>query len=172
MDVSLASLGCRTVPVTGALQVSGTWIAKANGTYQDNTRTTGSMTFPLDAACLSISSVLVECSKVSSIFMVLGWATSTCAIGASGKCYCSTTANQSGGIGVISPWASTSGTYRASGGGLTIDDNADYSYCVSGDTLSMTPKPTILPVSGAVVLQRASSTGTGGTTATGGTRTP
>src|SRR5580692_12174797 len=30
MDVSLASLGCKTVPVTGSLQVTGTWIANSN----------------------------------------------------------------------------------------------------------------------------------------------
>ena len=59
MDVSLASLGCKTVPVTGSLQVTGTWTANSNGTYTDNTVTTGSVTFPLAAACLSVSSVNV-----------------------------------------------------------------------------------------------------------------
>jgi hypothetical protein len=37
MDVELASLGCKTVPVTGSLDVSGTWTANGNGTYTDNT---------------------------------------------------------------------------------------------------------------------------------------
>jgi hypothetical protein len=172
MDVSWMSLGCRTVPVTGSLQVTGTWVAKANGDYLDNTVTTGSMEFPLDATCLSISSVMVECSQMSALFTAFGWATSTCSIGSGGRCHCSTTANQRGGIGVVSPWASTWGTYRASGGGLSVDDSVDYGYCVSGNTLSMTPKPTILPVTGAVVLQRASSSGAGGATATGGTNAP
>ena len=30
-----------TVPVTGSLQVTGTWIANSDGTYTDNTVTTG-----------------------------------------------------------------------------------------------------------------------------------
>jgi hypothetical protein len=74
------SLGCPTVPVTGSLQVTGTWTAKANGTYDDNTTTTGSITFPLDAPWLSITSVKVECSRISSLFVALGWAPSTMAI--------------------------------------------------------------------------------------------
>ena len=47
MDVVLASLGCTTVPVTGSLHVTGTWTANSDGTYTDNTVTTGSITFPL-----------------------------------------------------------------------------------------------------------------------------
>ena len=49
MDVSLASLGCPTVPVNGSLQTTGTFVANADGTYSDNTTTTGSVTFPLAA---------------------------------------------------------------------------------------------------------------------------
>ena len=41
MDVVLASLGCTTVPVTGSLHVTGTWTANSDGTYTDNTVTTG-----------------------------------------------------------------------------------------------------------------------------------
>ena len=59
MDVSLLSLGCSEVPVTGNLEASGTFVANADGTYADNTTTTGSATFPLAPDCLSISSVPV-----------------------------------------------------------------------------------------------------------------
>src|SRR5580765_7364159 len=52
MDVMFASLGCKTVPVSGSLHVTGTWTANANGTYTDNTVTTGCITFPLAPACL------------------------------------------------------------------------------------------------------------------------
>src|SRR5450631_3817436 len=47
MDVSLASFGCKTVPVSGSLHVSGSWTANSDGTYMDNTVTTGSITFSL-----------------------------------------------------------------------------------------------------------------------------
>ena len=169
MDVSLASLGCKTVPVTGSLHVTGTWIANSNGTYTDNTVTSGSVTFPLAAACLSVSSVNVACDKAAGAITALGWATATCSNDSSGHCSCTATANQSGGIGVVSPWAMTSGNYTTSGSSLNTDTTVDYSYCVSGNTLTVTPTPTILPISGTVVLQKTGTTGTGGATGTGGT---
>ena len=169
MDVSLASLGCKTVPVTGSLQVTGTWIANSNGTYSDNTVTSGSVTFPLAAACLSVSSVNVACDKAAGAITALGWATATCSNDSSGHCNCSATANQTGGVGVVSPWAMTSGNYTTSGSSLETDATVDYSYCVPGNTLTVTPKPTILPISGTVVFQKnGTSSGSGGTGATGG----
>src|SRR4051794_2582346 len=36
MDVSLLSLACPTVPVTGSISTTGTFVAKADGTYTDN----------------------------------------------------------------------------------------------------------------------------------------
>ena len=170
LDMTFVGLGCQSVPATGALQVTGTWTAKANGTYEDNTTTTGSVAFPLSPACMTISSVKVECSKFSSLFVAVGWATSSCSINTTGTCYCSATAAQKGGIGVVSPLASPSGTYRISAKGLSTDDSVDYGYCVSENTLTMTPRPTILPVTGTIVLQKVPSSGTGGATATGGAR--
>jgi hypothetical protein len=176
-DVSLL-VGCKTVPVTGSLHVDGTWTANGNGTYTDNTTTKGSITFPLSDSCLTVSSTPVECSKIASGFTAVGWKTATCSKDASGQCNCSATAEQPGGIGVVSSWASNSGTYTTSGSGLNVDDDVDYSYCVSGSSLTLTPKPTILPVTGTIVLQKSSSgtggtggatTGAGGITGTGGT---
>ena len=168
MDVSLSSLGCKTVPVTGSLLVSGTWEAKAGGAYVDNTTTKGSVSFPLADNCLSISSVPVDCSKIGSIFKAVGWTTADCTVTA-GKCGCVATVDQVGGLGVVSPWADKAGTYSTSANGLNIDDNVDYSYCVAGSTLTMTPKPTIIPVTGAIVLQKNGTTpGTGGAIGQGG----
>ena len=169
MDVSFASLGCQTVPVTGALHVTGTWTANSNGTYTDNTVTSGSVTFPLAAACLSVSSVNVPCDKAAGAITALGWTTSTCTNDASGHCNCTATANQSGGIGLVSPWAMTSGNYTTSGSDLNTDATVDYSYCVAGSTLTVTPKSTLMPISGTVVLQKSgTSSGSGGASATGG----
>jgi hypothetical protein len=167
MDMTLSSLGCPTVPVTGSLQVTGTWTAKSDGTYTDATTTTGSFTCPLAPDCLSVSSVDIECSKMGNAFTAVGWKTATCSTNTSGQCNCSVTADQSGGIGVISPWKSDSGTYTTSGSGLNTDDYVDYSYCVSGNTLTLTPSSTILPLTGTVVLQK-SGTGTGGAGGGGG----
>ncbi|HZL21275.1 MAG TPA: arabinofuranosidase catalytic domain-containing protein [Polyangia bacterium] len=166
MDVSLASLGCTTVPVAGALHVTGTWSANSDGTYTDNTVTTGSITFPLAPICLSVSSVNVACEKAAGALTALGWSSVTCASDAGGQCNCSATADQSGGIGVVSPWAAASGNYTTSGSGLNIDSTVDYSYC-AGSMLTLIPKPTILPIAGTVVLQKGAS-GSGGTTGSAG----
>jgi hypothetical protein len=170
LDGNSLYLGCPKIPVTtGSLETTGTWTAKAGGAYTDNTITTGSMTFALPPSCLVVSSTPVECSKIAGVFTAAGWATAECANDASGECKCSATANQTGGIGVVSPWASIDGTYTTSGNGFNTDDSVDYSYCVSGNTLTMTPKSTILPLMGTVVLQKTGAGGAGGaTTGSGG----
>jgi hypothetical protein len=76
-------------------------------------------------------------------------------------------------MGVVNPWASSDGNYTVSAaGGLNVDDHVDYSYCVSANTLTVTPKPTILPVTGSIVLQKSGTTpGAGGAIGAGGTTT-
>jgi hypothetical protein len=171
MDVSLSGLGCKTVPATGTLQVTGTWTANKDGTYTDGTTTTGTLTFPLADSCLTISSVATPCAKIGSIFTALGWAKADCSNNASGKCNCSVTANQPGGIGVVTPWASNDGDYTKSSSGLNTDEHADYSYCVSGTTLTLTPKPTFQPVTGTIALQKDTSSASGGAPGAGGATT-
>ena len=103
MDVSLASFGCKTVPVSGSLHVTGSWTAKSDGTYVDNTVTTGTVTFPLSPACLSISSVAIDCSKGGGAITPLGWKTASCANDSSGHCVCTATADQPGRSRAWSP---------------------------------------------------------------------
>jgi len=167
MDVSLTSLGCLTVPVTGELQTSGTFVANADGTYADNTTTNGSATFPLAPDCLSISSVPVSCDRIGTIFEAAGWTTATCADTA-GQCNCSVTVNQQGGLGQILPYIDRTGSYTADGSTLAAS-NATYSYCASGDTLTLTPQMPALW--GTVGLQREGTVGTGGAGGTGGAAT-
>jgi hypothetical protein len=69
---------------------------------------------------------------------------------------------------VISPWASNTGTYTTSGSGLNTDTYVDYSYCVSGSKLTLTPKPTILPITGTVVLTSSGAGGAGGSSTSSG----
>ena len=180
MDVFSVGMGCPTVPVSGSLHVNGLWTANADGTYTDNTTTTGSITFPLDSSCMTISSVPVTCSKAQGIFSALGWASATCTDKAGGGCNCTAIANQSGGIGSISGNASPTGGYAISGNTLTSDNTAPldpnsttvlkYSYCVSGNTLTLSPQSSsVLPIAGTVTLQKNGTTaGTGGAPGTGG----
>ena len=59
------SLGCTKVPVTGTLTTTGTFTANADGTYTDNTTTTGSANMSLGNDCLTVSSVVVTCEKAA-----------------------------------------------------------------------------------------------------------
>jgi len=170
MDVSLLSLACPTVPVTGSVTTTGTFVANANGTYTDNTRTIGSATFPLAAKCLAVSSVAVACEKTSDLFKVLGWSTSTC-IDTNGQCQCSLTVDRQGGLGLVSDSAVPQGNYTTSGNTLKTDD-LSYSYCASADTLTLTPQ--LVSLTGTVVLTKdaiGGSGGAGGGSASGGSGT-
>lgn len=164
MDVSILSLSCPKVPVTGSLKTTGSFIANADGTYVDNTVTTGSVTLPLADTCLSVSSVPVSCEKTSDLFKALGWSTAACTT-TNGQCNCSLSVDQMGGLGVVSDLALTKGMYTTSGSTLTTDD-VSQSYCVSGDTLTVTPNLSAL--TGTVVLKKDSGGGMGGSPAMGG----
>jgi len=168
MDVSLSSLGCPTVPVTGSLTTTGTFTVNSDGTYLDNTTTSGSVTFPLAASCLSVSSVPVTCEKAGTIFTALNWKMSACTQ-TNGLCNCSLSTNQAGGIGLVSDLVTSHGSYSTAGNTLTAGD-VNYSYCAAGDTLTLTPKMSSLV--GSVVLKKDGSTGgsggAGGGSATGG----
>jgi hypothetical protein len=181
MDVLLTSLGCSTVQVNGSMQTTGTFTANADGSYADNTTTKGSVAFSLAPSCLTISSVPVECEKAGSIFQGLGWTTTACTL-SNGQCNCSLSVEQRGGLGFISSSATMKGSYTTSGSTLTTDDGLSYSYCASGEQLTVTPQMSSLK--GTITLQKeggnpgtggASGTGgsasTGGGTATGGTAT-
>jgi hypothetical protein len=102
-----------------------------------------------------ISGTKVECFRFGANLMSMGWSSGTCSTDAGGTCQCSATVNQNGGMGVVSPWVSNSGTYKTSGEEIAVDDFVRYAYCVSGSTLTVTPSFTILPTPGRIVLQKA-----------------
>lgn len=157
MDVFITSLACSTVPATGFLQTTGTFIANEDGTYTDNTTTTGSVTFPLDASCLAISGVEVECDRAGTIFSALGWTTTACSE-TGGQCNCSLSTEQQGGLGAVLAYTNQTGSYMTSGDTLTVDP-ATYSYCASGDMLTLTPQ--VMGLTGTVVLEREGTAGGG-----------
>jgi hypothetical protein len=139
-------------------------VANADGTYTDNTTTIGSVSFPLAASCLSISSVPVTCEKAGTIFPALGWTNSTCTT-TNGQCNCSLSTNQPGGLGLVSDLITPQGMYTTATSTLTTGD-VSYSYCASGSTLTLTPQMSS-SLAGTVVLTRA-GTGAGGASSTGG----
>ena len=168
LDMSMLSLGCASASVTGALQVTGTWTAKADGTYSDNTTTSGNEQIILPASCLTVSGTAITCQGFTSLLAALGYEAVSCTGVAGGGCTCSASVAQTGGTGLVSIDAQTSGTYKASGNVVTTDGVARYSYCVSGNRMTWTPQSTSPTTTGTVVFQQGGSTGTGGATSTGG----
>jgi len=173
-DLDLSSVGaaCSSASVAGALHVTGTWTANSNKTYADNTTTTGDTQFTLGSSCLIISSTQTTCDGAAGLLAPgLGYHSLTCPSAAGGGCNCSGNVSQTGTIGLNSSAPSTSGTYSISGSVLTISGDSadvDYSYCVSGNKLTLTPKSTKPAVSGTIVLQKSDSSGSGGATGSGG----
>lgn len=165
MDVSLTSLGCPTVPVEGSLEASGTFIVNADGTYTDNTTTTGSVEFPLDPSCLSVSSVPVACGDIGDIFEAVGWSTGTC-VDTAGQCNCALTVDEAGGLGSVVSYVEMSGSYSTEGMSFTAGAGT-YDYCAAGDTLTITPQMSGL-LGRVVFLREGLVAGTGGGTGTGG----
>ena len=167
LDVSLIGMSCPSLPVTGFLQVGGTWTANPDGTVSDNTATVGTEQFTLAPACLEISSTPVDCAGAASVITALGYSSVDCAASASGGCDCSATVEQSGAMGLVSYLASPRGTYTTSDDVLTTNITS-YSYCVSGNTLTITPQTTTPTTAGTVVLQNDDGSGSGGITGSGG----
>src|SRR5262249_42876376 len=142
LDLSLVGAGCPTEPVTGSLLVTGTWTANADGTYRDDTVTSGTEQFDLEPSCLVISSTPVTCDGAANIIKNLGYASLTCTPTASGGCACSATVQQTGVLGVVSVSPTPNGSYATSGSTLTVSGDVgdtSYAYCDAGSTLTVTP---------------------------------
>jgi hypothetical protein len=152
--MSVYGLNCPPAPVTGSLQVTGTWIAKSNGTYSDNTITSGRETISLASSCLQISGTTIPCDRFGSLLSSGGYAAVSCISAVGGGCTCAATVNQTGWAGVVSFDASTSGSYTASGNVVTLDDEAKYSYCVSGNKMAWTPQGTSPTTTGTIAFQK------------------
>jgi hypothetical protein len=172
LNLSLLGAGCPSAPVTGSLQVTGTWTANSNTTYTDNTVTSGDEQITLAASCLVISSAPVTCDGAASLLPSgLGLSELNCPSAAGGGCNCSGTVKQTGTLGLASPAPSTSGNYTISGNVITITGDAgdtQYSYCVLGNKMTMTPLSNSPTMTGTIVLQKSSSSGSGGATGSGG----
>ena len=163
LDLTLVSMGCSSSPVTGSLQVSGTWTANSDGTYSDSTTTSGDVQFTLQASCLVISGTpATTCDKAAGALSALGYSTVNCASATGGGCTCTAKVQQA--------LSSASGAYSISGNVVTnVGDLADpyftkYSYCVSANSMTWTPQSTGATgtVTGSIVLQKQGATGSGG----------
>jgi hypothetical protein len=167
LDLSGLGIGCTAATVSGSLQVTGSWTAKADGTYTDNTTTSGTEQIALPASCLNVSGTTTTCLQIGGPLQALGYSSVTCTSATGGGCTCAATVQQAGGVGQLNVAASASGNYAAAANVLTTDGASKYSYCVSGDKLTLTPQSTSPTTTGTVVFQTG-ATGAGGAGAGGG----
>ncbi len=168
LDLTLAGLNCPPAPATGSLHVSGTWTGNPDGTYVDNTTTTGTEQFNLAPSCLMLSGTTTTCDGIAGPLQGLGFNSVTCTPATGGGCTCTATINQMGGVGFVSAVASGSGNVETSGNVITIDTAFPYAYCVAGSKMTWTPQPTSPTVTGTIIFQGGGASGAGGTTGNGG----
>ena len=175
VDVSASGLNCNSQPgvdfpltqptVTGSLQVAGTFTVNADGTVADNTTTTGTVTFVFSGYCREGAATCASCARLATvIFPSLGYASATCeedpnsvaSPGCGNGCTCTATVDQSGGMGLVTTDASATSTYTPAGSDFTVNPgDLQYSYCVSGTALTVTPvSPTPTVTTGSIQLQQ------------------
>jgi hypothetical protein len=160
LDMSSLGIDCKSAPITGgSLQVTGTWTANTDGTYSDNTTTTGDVQVQLPDTCKKVSGTTTTCDALSrSAFSSLGYASATCTDAVDGGCACQAHVNQTGGIGVLNVMATTGAEYTTSGTTLSISDGRNqitYDYCATGNTLTLHPTWTKTgTTTGTIVLQK------------------
>jgi len=167
LDVrSLFSFSCATGQVSGSLQVTGSWTAKADGTFVDGTSTTGTEQVTLGAECLVLSGAPVSCDALGGVMSGVYFDTVTCTPAAAGGCSCNANVKQKGSIGLLSSDPQKEGNYTLSGNTLSIvQDNSSYAYCSSGK-LTLTPQGMNPTTTGEIVLEKAGS-GSGGASSGG-----
>jgi hypothetical protein len=159
-DLSGFGIDCTSAPVMGSLQVTGTWTASSDGTYSDNTTTSGDAQLELPPECLRVSGTTTTCVKLAGSLQALGYTSLTCTDNsASGGCTCSATIQQTGGLALVSLDASPTGTYTTANNNLVTTGfgiNTEYSYCVAANTMTMTLRTVgkAGTVTGPIVLQK------------------
>jgi hypothetical protein len=164
-DISYLGLTCvpNVATITGSASVSGTLTLGADGKYTDNTVTTGSDSWQLDRSCTILSGTKVRCESIGTIFSgslsTFGYESFICQDAASdGGCTCQGKINQSGGMGLLYNDVMPKGKYRTAANTLTLYDSLNYSYCVNGSEMTLSPVPGpdfSTPYKGTIVLQRS-----------------
>jgi hypothetical protein len=169
--VDLASAGldprsCTSAPLTGTLNVTGTFTANADGTYTDDTTTTGNAQVELAPGCLQISGTSINCQGAEVALESSGLTTATCSPSASGGCSCTAVVNQKGSMGMPTATPATSGNFTTSGSTLSLttdSGNLTHGFCASGSSLTTSPQSmTTTVITGTIALAQDTPNGTGG----------
>jgi hypothetical protein len=163
---SLFSLSCATADVTGTLQVAGTWTAKADGTFEDGTTTTGTEVLSLPSECKVLSKAQVTCDRLATVMQGY-YDTAICTDSSNGGCTCTATIKQTGSMALVTSDPQTSGNFTTADKVISnVQDSSQYSYCVSGNKLTLTLQGSSPTTTGTIMLQNGN--GGGGTSGSGG----
>ncbi|MBN2714388.1 MAG: hypothetical protein JXX14_00960 [Deltaproteobacteria bacterium] len=148
---------CQLHPVTRTLEVSGTWGADTDGTFWDNTITTGELQVELPCACQVFDgSCIGSCERLASAILSAGYKSLTCKENSEDNgpdcscgngCDCIAVIYQTGGMGVApaatvhASDAPDSGTYITAGNTLIATwgswNEQEYAYCATQNTLTI-----------------------------------
>lgn len=160
LDISSLGLGCVSADISGSLEVSGRLSLTEDGQFVDGTTTEGSFALGIAPECRDISGTVVACEQLGGPFESWGFSSVTCLDVANGGCVCAGQVDQAGGLGHISPNASTSGSYSTGGVVLELSSTEPptrtYSYCALEDSLVITPtgRAALGTTQGTVVFER------------------
>jgi hypothetical protein len=129
----MGSMACPGLGISGSdIDMSGTVVYAADGTYQTNTTTSGSLTINVPASCLEQQGITLTCAQVQQ---ALESNASTGSISCSGSNGCSCVAQLTPQI------QAASGTYTTSGSTVTHQSSTGESdsntYCVKGNTATL-----------------------------------
>jgi len=154
VDLSLIGLSCSKVAATGTVIAQGNLRFDGSGFYADDTRTMGTETLTLPAACMNFSGTRITCPTVAPLLTLVGYASADCKNRPDGGCDCAAVVNQRGSLGYVGPnLSSLRGSYAASFAKVVFDGQRPYPFCASADKLIlMTPASLVGP--GLVALAR------------------
>jgi hypothetical protein len=170
-DMGMMGVGCKTASVTGTRQVSGTLTLTAEGKFTDKTTTKGTETWVLDPSCLEISGTKTDCDGIGNMLRgtlaTFGYSEFGCFDATGGGCNCKGTIDEVGGIGLTFNDLTVNGSYTTANNAFSMGETLNYSTCVSGNTMTVTPQSTKPTLTGSIVFQKSTG-GTGGSGGTGG----
>ena len=120
--------------------------------------TTGAAEIELPPECLTLSGTTTTCDRLDGALQALGYSSVTCVDSASGGCTCTATVQQTGGMAFVVVGALAGGSYTTANNVLAIPGRSpkEYSYCVSGNTMTLTPQGMNMTgtLTGTIVLQK------------------
>lgn len=157
VELTMLGMACQSVPVTGHLEVTGTWTANPDGTYFDQTLTSGTEQIVVPSSCLSITGTPITCAQMAQALAYLGYVSTTC-MTTGDECTCEADIQQSGSMGAITAARAIEGDYSVADDTLTVTDEYEdktYAFCASSTELSVRPLSTSRgTLTGAIELER------------------